>query len=97
MRSAMATKCLQHINHHLFQLTQIPVQIGATTTEIQHRVSHQLTRCVMRHLPTTINAVQWGRRMLRIEQQMVFTGATAKGVTGRVLQQPDRFRISDVI
>ena len=85
---------LQHINHHLFQLTQIPVQIRATTTEIEHRISHQLTWRVMRHFPTTIDAVQWGRRMLWIEQQMVFTGAAAKGVTARVLQQPDRFRIS---
>ena len=49
---------------------------------------------MMRDFPTTIDAVQWRRRILRIEQQMVFTGAAAEGVTAGVLQQPDRFGVS---
>ena len=84
---------LQHVDHDPFQLTQVPMQIGATTTQIQHRVNHQLTRRVMGHFPAAVNAVQRCRGMLRIEEEMGFTGAAAKGVTTRVLQQPDRLGI----
>ena len=77
---------LQNCGHLiLFKLTQIPVQIRTTTAQVQHRISHQLTGCMVRHFPATIDAVKWGRRMLRIEQQVVFTGAAAEGVTARVL------------
>ena len=49
---------------------------------------------MMRDFPTTIDAVQRGRRMFRIKEQMVLTGAAAEGVTAGVLQQPDRFSFS---
>ena len=47
----------------------------------------------MGHFPAAVNAVQRCRGMLRIEEEMGFTGAAAKGVTTRVLQQPDRLGI----
>ena len=88
----MQIKGLQHIQHHLLELTQIPMQVGLMTTKIQNRVGHQLTRSVMGHLAATVDAVQRCRRLKRIKTEMGFAGTTAEGVTTGVLQQPDGFR-----
>ena len=82
-----------HVQHHLFQLTQIPMQIGLMTAEIQHRIGNQLAWKVVGHLTAAIDPVQRSRRILRIEVKMVLTGATTEGVTGGMLQQPDRLRM----
>lgn len=84
-------KDLQHIQHHLLELTQIPMQIGLMATEIQNRISHQLTRGVMGHLAAPVDAVQRCRRLKRIKMEMSFAGTSAEGVTTGVLQQPDGF------
>ena len=60
-------KDLQHIQYHLLELTQIPMQIGLMATEIQNRISHQLTRGVMGHLAAPVDAVQRCRRLKRIK------------------------------
>ena len=88
---AAETKRSQHIDHHLLELTQIPVQVRAVATEIQHWINHKLPWSVMRHLSAAIDAVQRGGRVLGIEEEMVFRRATSQGVTGWVLQQQDRF------
>lgn len=87
----MEIKGLQHIQHHLLELAQIPMQVGLMTTEIQHRVSHQLTRGVMGHFAATVNAVQRCRRLKRIKTKMGFAGTTAERVATGMLQQPDGF------
>ena len=82
------TEHSQHIDHHLLQLTQVPVQIHAVAMEIQHRRNHKLTWTVMGHLPAAIDAVQRGGGMIRIKEDVGFRCATPQGVTGWMLQQP---------
>ena len=82
----------QHVDHHLLQLTQVPMQIALAAAQIQHRIGHQLTGHVMGHLPTPINAMQRSRGIRKIKQQMVLRSAPPKGVTAEVLQQPHRLR-----
>ena len=52
-----------HIDHYLLQLTQVPVKIHPVAMEIQNGIDHQLPRSVMRNLPSTIDAVERGRRL----------------------------------
>jgi len=87
----------KHIQQHLFQLTQIPVQVRLVTTQIQHRISHQLAWQMVRHLPSAIDPVQRSRRNLRIEVKMLSAGTATEGVTGRMLQQPDRLRLAGIL
>ena len=82
----------QNIQNDLFQLTQIPVQIGRAALKVQHRVGHQLAGQVMGHLPAPIDPVQRCRWVSGIEMQVLLAGTTAEGVTGLVLQDPDRLR-----
>ena len=86
---AFETELSQHIDHHMLQLTQVPMQIHAVAVEIQHRINHKLTGTVMGDLPTAIDAVQRGRGVLRIEEEVGFRCTTPQGVTGRMLQQPN--------
>lgn len=54
---AAETERSQHIDHHLLELTQIPVQVRAVAVEIKHWINHKLPWSVMRHLPAAIDAV----------------------------------------
>ena len=83
---------LEHIDHHLLQLTQIPMQITVAAAQIQHRIGHQLTGHVMSHLPTPINAMQRSRGIRQVKQQMLLGSTPSKGVTAEMLQQPHRLR-----
>ena len=59
-----------HIDHHLLQLTQVPVQIHPVAMEIQNGIDHKLPRSVMRDLPSSIDAVEGGWRLTRIKEEM---------------------------
>ena len=67
---AAETERSQHIDHHLLELTQIPVQVRAVAMEIQNGIDHKLPRSVMRHLPTPIDVVQRGGRVLWLKEEM---------------------------
>ena len=82
----------QNIQNDLFQLTQIPVQIGPAALKVQHRVGHELAGQVMGHLPAPIDPVQGCRWLSGIEMQVLLAGTTAEGVAGLVLKDPDRLR-----
>ena len=82
----------QNIQNDLFQLTQMPVQIGRAALKVQHRVGHQLAGQVMGHLPATIDPVQGCRWVGGIEVQVLLASTTAEGVAGLVLKDPDRLR-----
>lgn len=85
------TELSQHIDHHLLQLTQIPMQICAVAAQIQHRVDHQLPWSVMGHLPTAIDPMQRNGGMSRVEEKVNVRSTPSEGVTGRMLQQPHGF------
>ena len=87
----------EHIQQHLFQLTQIPVEIRLVTAQIQHRIGHQLAWQMVGYLTAAIDPVQRSRRLLRIEVKMIRAGTATKGVTGRMLQQPDRLRLAGML
>jgi hypothetical protein len=59
--------------------------------QIQNGICHQLTRQMMGHLPASINAMQRGWWFVGVEMQVLGTGTTPEGVTGGVLQNPNRF------
>ena len=88
---AMKVQVRQHIDHHLLQLAQVPMQVALTSSQIKHGISHQLTRHVMGHFATAIDAMQGRRRSGWIKQQMLLRSPTPQGVTARVLQDPNRF------
>ena len=64
------TELSQHIDHHLLQLTQVPVQVCAVAMEIQNGIDHKLPRSVMRDLPSSVNAVKRGGRVLWIKEEI---------------------------
>lgn len=86
------SESLQHIDHHLLKLTQIPVQIRLMTTQIKHGIRNQLTWCVMGDLATAVDPVEGGRGTGWVEAEMGVRRAAAEGVAARMLKQPDRFR-----
>ena len=68
------------------------MQVGSASAKVQHRIGHQLTGQVMGHLSATINPIQGCRWVGGVEMQVLLAGTTAEGVTGLVLQDPDRLR-----
>ena len=89
---SLQAKLRQHIDQQLLQLPQIHVQIGGAALQIQHWIHHDLTRQMVGHLPTPIDVVQRVRRLGDIKMKMLQAGTTAKGVTRRMLENPDSFR-----
>ena len=89
--------CLQsqfrkHLDHHLLQLTQIPVQVWIAPAQIKHRVDHQLSGEMVGHFPAAINAMQWQWRGGGIEAEVIAAGTAAKGETGWMFQTPNSLR-----
>ena len=68
------------------------MQIRLTPAQIQYGVGHQLTGQVVGHLTTAIDPMQRRRWLVQREMQMLAAGPAPQGVTGLVLQQPDRLR-----
>ena len=88
----LQTQLGQNIEHNLFQLAQIPVQIRSAPPKVQHGIGHKLAGQVMGHVPAAINPVQGCRWIGGVEMQVLLARTAAKGVAGLVLQDPDRLR-----
>ena len=87
---ALKTEECQHVDYHLLELAQIPMQIALSPAQVQHGIGHQLARHVMGHFTAAIDAMQRRRWRGWIKQQMLLRSAAAEGVTARVLQDPNR-------
>ena len=69
------------------------MQVWFTPAKVQHGIGHQLPGCVVRDLPTTIDAIEGGRRILGLKTQVILCRAASKGEARRMLKNPNRFPI----
>ena len=81
----------------MLQLPHVPVEIWSVPLQIQNGIRHQLARQMVGHFSAPINAMQRGWRCVGVEMQMLGTGTTPEGVTGRMLEEPHGCRARRIL